>query len=658
MMTDSMASPEKRITPLISRRTLLAGVGAGAALGLLPVTAATRGNATTALPPVAALPPGAPQRSLFAPHEQIFAGYLRILAPMANDIVTDGSALHGWMGGGWWRTPSEPFNARVMEHVATLAWFLANERAWNPYYLDPALDARLGAAVDFYLGLQNPDGSFSEYQANDQSLAATGFGTVALTRALVEMQSAGTAPERLQRMRTAIRAASTWLLDTSRARVWSNPISFANQTAAGVVGASAAAEALGDETLLATARNRVALLGARGQAPGGWFYEAGGFDSGYNWGVELPDLGELHSRIGGADLEEQASAWVEFFQYTTVREPGASGYIRMATPSTRTDSTTPILDTVDESIDRWAFANEFLAAEPRLAAFRPTREQVDAQRAAWAASTDPVPARKKQDTSPRLWMHIPNAPQGPTAAQKAAAIGLLSHQRSQRFTRTRASTVNSLRFVFVRRPRYYAGAMYGQRPTDRTRNGVQLVWHPRMGTVLLGLNKGEPDDSWASVIDGVGNDARNTMTPSFTTNTGSVIEPAALDSVTSDFRVHTTMPGGAITATVTFTDTRVVRAVTATSAARELVPLVLQPDDDLSFVGSAATVTWNTTVSTTATGIRITRKGVTATMSWETPLAVSLTPTSRTFFADGARRQHILRIHHPGTIKCQLAFSA
>ena len=68
---------------------------------------------------------------------------------MTNDIVdTD---PYGFMGGGWWRTPAQPFNARVQEHVFTLSWFYANRRPWNPYYRDPALLGRLDAALEHYL---------------------------------------------------------------------------------------------------------------------------------------------------------------------------------------------------------------------------------------------------------------------------------------------------------------------------------------------------------------------------------------------------------------------------------------------------------------------------------------------------------------------------
>lgn len=107
---------------LLNRRTLLAGTAAAALTPSLAIPA----MAADGLPLLEPLAPGAPNRRLFAPLEQRFASYLAILAPMTNDIVdTDGPA-YGFMGGGWWRTPAQPFNARVQEHVFTLSWYYAN----------------------------------------------------------------------------------------------------------------------------------------------------------------------------------------------------------------------------------------------------------------------------------------------------------------------------------------------------------------------------------------------------------------------------------------------------------------------------------------------------------------------------------------------------
>ena len=159
--------PLPSASPLTRRCSLLAAAGGAALLVALP---ASRAGATAAgsLPDLAPLPPGAPNRKLFAPVEQRYAPYLVILAPMVDDIDDD-----GFFAGGWWRTPAAPYNARVQEHVHTLSWFYANARRWNPYAGDPTLLVALDAALGHYLGLQHADGSWPEYSSGEHSMLAT-----------------------------------------------------------------------------------------------------------------------------------------------------------------------------------------------------------------------------------------------------------------------------------------------------------------------------------------------------------------------------------------------------------------------------------------------------------------------------------------------------
>jgi hypothetical protein len=144
--------------PPTRRAVLTAAAATALAPAIAPLTARAAPTAGL-LPKLSGLPPGAPDRGLFAPLEQRIAGYLAILAPMTNDIVDADPATYGFMAGGWWRTPAQPYNARVQEHVFTLSWFYANQRPWNPYYGDPALLGRLDADLQHYHQLQNPNGS-------------------------------------------------------------------------------------------------------------------------------------------------------------------------------------------------------------------------------------------------------------------------------------------------------------------------------------------------------------------------------------------------------------------------------------------------------------------------------------------------------------------
>jgi hypothetical protein len=102
--------------------------------------------------------------------------YLVHFHEVANGIDEQGPT-RGYMRLGVWRGTQEPYNARVMENILSLAWFYTAKRPWNQYYRDPAVRARLEAALDFWCRSQAPDGSFTEYGPRDFSLSPTASST-------------------------------------------------------------------------------------------------------------------------------------------------------------------------------------------------------------------------------------------------------------------------------------------------------------------------------------------------------------------------------------------------------------------------------------------------------------------------------------------------
>lgn len=645
------------LTPLISRRAVIAGSAAAAALALVSLERPRRANADELS--LVAGPAAAPDRTAFAPEEQVLADYLVILAAMANDIVTDGSTRHGWMAGGWWRTPSEPFNARIQEHVATLAWFYASPRTWNPYYLDAALLARLDASIGYYLGLQHTDGSWPEYNATEQSRAATGFGLVALAETLALLESVDALPTRRTEIASALTAGAAWFLDTGNAANWGTSttvLRFANQTMAGLAGCARAALVLGDSTMLDTVLDRIPLFAARAQAVGGWFYEPTGMDFGYSWGVQTPDMADLYRLTGASELVEMAEKWVAFMNLVAVREPDGIGFISMGSGSARTDGSIPIDDVVADRSDRTALANAFLADVPAIAAYRPTLESVNAGRVAWAASTDPIEGREKQNTSPRLWMHVTEAPQSPLGTTRNSRIAALPTLASDRFTAARTGVLG-MQFVFARRPQYYLASLYGQRSSTKVRNGSQLLWHPDMGTVVVGFNDAAAtNDFWGTVLAAGGDDARTTLTANYSA-AGAPVPVTGLDAVTGDLVITATSTATGITTVTTIGDDGFRRAVTAPAAASEQIPLLLQPGDDLHWLGSKGRPVWGEAASVTATGLALKRNGCTAMFRWDVPSTTTITPTARTVFPGSGRRQHVLTVGHQGSFTLDVGFS-
>lgn len=610
-----------------------------------------------AYPLVPALDPASVNRRLFDDSEQVFAGYLLIVAPLANDIVVDGSSLHGWMAGGWWRTPIQPYNARIQEHVATLSWFFKNVRPWNPYSGDAALLARLVAATDYYLGIQNSDGSWPENKPGEHSRAATGFGLVALTETLANLRSTSAPSDLISRIKAALVKAAVWFLEPTNTEAWSNPIVNCNQTVAGLSGCARLAEVTGDSTLMSRVNLGIEAIATRSQASGGWFFEPRGFDFGYNWDVMLPDLGELYRITRNPKLVSMATKWADFFSFASVRETSANGFIYHAAATARNASNGQLPDVVPNMSNKAALSSVFVPSVPVLAAFKTTDVDESLIRAAWRSSTNSVAPLRKLDTSPRLWMYSRKAPLGPTPQAKASAIAKLPYLERTYFNEVRNGVLD-MQFLFTRRPAFYVCSLFGKPASGLVKNGPQLVWSPDVGVFVLGMNTGTSTDGfWTSQLADGRTDATTTMAPSYYSGAkvvGDPIPSTSLKSRKGDLTVAYGSNTTPITSSVTFAPYLIKKTVASPEKATEVIPLLLQPGDQL-MLGDIATA-WGTSCSAIASSFRMVRKGRTITFRWKENLPVGITPVpTRKVFADGRRMQHLLRISHAGVFELEIS---
>ncbi|MFI5894035.1 hypothetical protein ACIA5D_28440 [Actinoplanes sp. NPDC051513] len=608
---------------MVARRTLFAAAAGAAASPLLIAD-----PARAALPPLTDLDPVAPDRHAFAPAEQRFAPYLATLAPLVDDINdTDDPALYGHFGGGWWRTPSGPTNARVQEHVFTLSWFYASSRRWNPYFHDKALLAALDAAIGHYLYLQHPDGSFPEYNVDEHGLAPTGFGIGYLAKTLRNLRQAGVLPQRQTQITTALRTAMGWLLNPGNA-IWTPPVHYANQVTAGLAGSALALTQFSDPALRARLAERTLYLSRHGQSPAGFFYEPTGMDVNYNFEVMLPELAEYFRLTASPVAAAMARRFADWFGHVMLREPDGSGWLTYYAVSARTAASD--YDDVIGDTDRQTLGTSFIPVVPALAAFYTSREGKAAARAQWAALPGPVPVLAKQDTSPRIITHATYPEMLPPALVKRAAIARLPYLRSRRFWELRRDSVTNQDYLFVRKPGYYFGAFFGDRASTTVKGGTGFFWHPVAGTVIHAQQT--TTGCWGTVPTGGNPDSA-----------GNLVAAYGKDRV--DYRT----PDARVTTALTLTDRSVRRTVRATTAATEQIPLVLRPSDTVAFTDGTP-VAYNSTVTATADGLVLRRAGATIAISWGVARRATISTSTRTYLADATRRVHVLRIPHDGDI--------
>ena len=266
----------------------------------------------------------------FADGELDLPYYLSHFHRIANAVEMDGPD-RGFINISVWRNPKDnkPHNARIMENILALAFFYCTDRPWNVFFAHPDLRQRLEAALDFWCGIQNGDGRFSEYGPGNWNLAATAFATKFMGQTLHLLDSGPAIDSTLhERVIAADRKAlyATFTID----ELQTHGRNFTNQYANAWGGALAYLDLFSDAELERLLNQRLEESLTEFQSPAGYFYERSGPDWGYFLGTHHSDIHVAYHYARGTDRAsiflEKERRWYDWFSYNAVREPDGTGY--------------------------------------------------------------------------------------------------------------------------------------------------------------------------------------------------------------------------------------------------------------------------------------------------------------------------------------------
>ena len=424
--------------------------------------------------------------------------YLAHFHRLANSIALDGPR-RGFIDIAVWRSPADnqPYNARIMENILSLVFFYATDRPWNRYRGDPALRARLEAALDFWSRSQSPDGRFSEYASERWGLAPTAFATKFMGEALRLLRRGPPIDSALHRRaidadRRAILAVLT------RPELYEHGRRFTNQFGNVWAGALEYMALYPDPEIDRLLRARLKDAATDHQSPVGYFYEADGPDWGYNLNTHHSDFHAAWHYARGTDLAgafvDPMRRWYEWFSYNAVPEPGETTLTLNRSIETR--QRRPV---VGQTGAQESSAGNPLAEKVTLArAIGPTREELERRRRERRAelvrtwpNVRPVEVGQFSAFSPYAFLHRAHVRWYPTEQQRRAALAQFRHQAEARFTHQRTDSRKPISYTFVRRPSYYATFTAGEILTAQQRYGLGLLWIPGVGSVLQSQTAGQ-----------------------------------------------------------------------------------------------------------------------------------------------------------------------
>ncbi|MGW3346401.1 hypothetical protein ACWDA3_24080 [Nonomuraea rubra] len=650
----------------MSSRRIVA-VAVTAALALAPATAAAASPQPAPLPEVAALDPATIDLADFTGLEQQIAPYLGNLARLANSVNDDSATNHGFITCGCWRTGQGPNDARVMENVLTLAYFYAADRPWNPYHRDPALRARLEAALRFMLGTQNADGSFPQGSGDLHSRAATGFALELYAIMLELLDADGTLdPALVAELTAAMKAASTWFLED--AEVWGpRGAQFANQVAGGLVGISRLLARFGDARLRARFEQRLAEHEQVSQGEAGFFRD-GTVAHRYSLEVESEDLAGWADPATRPVIDRMQARYLDWAQYNLLYDQGLDGYF---------------INTASDSRHRgWNYADELPigsnnlwgAVIPQARAYSATREETEERRAAfaragWQTSVAPLIAPTWAYLDPSIIRDVALGEEyHPAAADRRAAIGTLRPYAGAPYTEYRADAATGQRFVFAKRPSYVVGLGFGRHVDtqygfwDNQRFGLGYLYDPELGVVVQGQNapqigapRTRPVDaelSWGTgwtAADGTHFDSYDQPVPAFFRD-GAPVDPAAGGDL-DDLEIRYAAAGG--TKSVTLGDRLRVRVEGGAAPFFERIPLVLDKGDTLQWIGGGPVAVGSRSEAQDVSGVVVSRDGRSVEIRWSGAGSAVLWPSSFPV-AGGRRTLQVLDLKATGTLAYDL----
>ena len=420
--------------------------------------------------------------------------YLAHFHRIANAVVLQGPNS-GFINIPVWRRErdNQPYNARIMENILSLAFFYANDRPWNSFYASPRLRFRLESALSFWCDIQSPEGAFSEYGTQKWNLAASAFATKFMGESLHWLENGPAIDKQiLQRVVDADRKTIHHVLTDSA--FYAHGVHYSNQFSNVWAGALAFLHLHPDEEIRSLLMHRLQQSMSSFQSTAGYFYEANGPDWSYNLGTHHSNLHMAFHYAKDPKIKEMLArkerAFSEWLAYNSVPDPDVDEYFvnrgiecrQLRSSFERYGwmlSQGMPLTTVD-SLSR-AFTLDQDEAKT-------VTEEVRTQLLQKWPMVDSLPLGDFNAFSPYAFLYRNHDRYYPTATERQSALVQLPINRSP-FIHQRYDSRNQTVYTFIKMPSYYAVFNSGQKVRDQQRFGLGLLWTAPSGVLLQSQTK-------------------------------------------------------------------------------------------------------------------------------------------------------------------------
>lgn len=554
------------------------------------------------------------QLAQFADHELDVPYHLKHFAQVANSVVespfTDGTGTllpRGFLNIKVNREPTDnkPYNARIMEMQAVLAYFYTADRPWNPYRGNTAVRVRLEAMFQRWTEMQAPPGHafaglFTEYGDTNWSLAPTGFGVRHAAEALDLIVDSGLPFDAviLENSRVSLRRALIAMFTRSDMRNAAKQ--YSNQFSGSYHAALIYLENWPDTELNNAFIAAMNAAASQDQSPAGFWYEAGGPDFAYsnvhdsNMRIALPRL-RNRSDLMPVAVDDDIQ-WNHWLAANLVPQPGLATRTFLINAGLETRTTESVMFPTSRPYSEFVSPSRIfsLSDAEYAASLVSKRSQVQSQFGNWGALAVPssssyIPSFVHDAVTPLNVWH-------PTATQREAAgsqLTCLSPAAVNRQFRDPWPTV----FTMAKRPQYYAAVTTGNIRVTRQVYGLGLLWNPSFGVALQSVAGTLSTNNWlyGTRRSGAAATYETANIPATITAGGASIQPANGVATLPEGDLSLTYPltesGNAYgQKTITLGGSRVDVSLTHSGSFTELLPLAHAADAVLSTTATRVTL--------------------------------------------------------------------
>ncbi|MCH8494377.1 MAG: T9SS type A sorting domain-containing protein [Balneolales bacterium] len=399
-----------------------------------------------------------------------------------------------------WRNAvdNEPYNARIMESITTLAWFYTQEQEWNPYYANEDLRKILEAALSFWVSIQNTDGRFSEYGVNRWNLAATAFATKFMGKTL-ELLEDGPPIDATIHDQVKLANRKALMVVFSSESLYNHGIRFSNQYGNAFTGALSHLSLNPDDSELREAfEARLETSLNDFQSPAGYFYEQFGPDWSYAFGTHHSNVLMAwhyvrHNPQLAAHYAEEHAKFIDWLSYNAVLQPDGINFVLHSSIQSRQSRN--ILGRLESPLSE---------VVPLARAFNVTQEEAEERLASVrqrvTSNWTNIPSLQVGNFSgysAYAFLHRDHYRWNPTEVQRQEAVQNLPYLASDNFIQQRVDNLTYFETTYVRKEDYYAAFSAGAQQQDQQRYGLGLLWSPVAGTLIQSQSRSN-DAAWGT----------------------------------------------------------------------------------------------------------------------------------------------------------------